>query len=107
MSAGVEHEDLVYPNPGGAKRWTDPHGRTWQRRGATWLDEKRTRALLRRDGVPMATWWAGEVAFYETVQEKQAAADRLYNGAERPENVVASEWKTADGTVLLLLEHYC
>jgi hypothetical protein len=107
VSGGAGDDDLVYPNPGAAKRWTDPHGRAWERRGNAWLDGKRTRALLRRDGVPMATWWAGEVAFYATAEEKQVASDRLHAAAEPPENVVASEWKAADGTVLLLLEHHC
>jgi hypothetical protein len=105
--SGTDDEGLVYPNPGASKSWMDPQGRTWNRRGEDWLEDKRTRALLRRGGVPMATWWAGEVAFYDTAEEKREAAARLYNAAERPESVVASEWKAADGTVLLLLEHYC
>lgn len=100
-------EGLVYPNPGASKTWTDPQGRAWKRRGEDWLDDKRTQSLLHRDGVTMATWWAGEVAFYGRAREKEAAADRLHAGAERPEDVVASEWKTADGAVLLLLEHHC
>jgi hypothetical protein len=78
-----------------------------ERRGVASLDEKRTRALLRRGGVPLATWWAGKVEFYDSPEDKQAAADRLVDSAERPEDMVASEWKAADGTVLLLLEHHC
>jgi hypothetical protein len=105
--SGTDDEGLVYPNPGANKSWTDPQGRTWKRRGEDWLDDKRIRALLRRDGVPMATWWAGAVMFYGTAEEKQAAANRLLDVAERPEDVVASEWKGFDGTVLLLLEHHC
>ena len=55
----------------------------------------------------MATWWAGQVAYYDSAEEKRAAADKLLDAAERPEDVVASEWRSADGTVLLLLEHHC
>jgi hypothetical protein len=104
---GTDDEGLVYPNPGSSKNWTDPQRRAWQRRGEDRLDDKRTRALLRREGVPLATWSAGEVVFYDTTHEKQAAAARLHDAAERPHHIVASEWRAADGTVLLLLEHFC
>src|SRR4051812_28750868 len=107
MSEVARDEDRVYPNPGASRQWTDRHGRTWERRGSAWLDVKRTRTLLRRSGVPLATWWAGEVAFYDTVNDKEAAADSLLDAAEQPDNVVASEWRAADGTRLLLLEHHC
>ncbi len=107
MANGNGNGALVYPNPGSGKRWADTHGRAWERRGTACPDEKRTRALLRRDGVLMATWWAGQVAYYDSAEEKRAAADKLLDAAERPGDVVASEWKSADGTVLLLLEHHC
>lgn len=71
------------------------------------MDEKRTRALLRRPGVPLATWWAGQVQRADAPEAKATAAERLYAAAVQPEDVVASEWKADDGTVLLLLEHHC
>lgn len=98
---------LVYPNPGSTREWVDATGRRWTRRGTTWPDERRTRTLLRRERVPLATWSAGEVAFYEAVAEKRAAADGLRDAARSRTDVVASEWESDDGTVLLLLEHHC
>ena len=71
------------------------------------LDEKRVRSLLRREGVPLATWVAGIVEWADTVDAKAEAAQRLYADAVRPDDVVASEWEAADGTVCLLLEHHC
>lgn len=105
----MNDEDLVYPHPGSGKRWEDHQGRVWQRWGEvqSFLDEKRTRMLMRRAGVPLATWWAGEVDWTDGPEAKAAAAERLYDAAIRAEDVVASEWKTDEGTVLLLLEHHC
>lgn len=105
--SGADEDGLVYPNPGTGKTWTDPLGRIWERRGVSWLDGKRTRTLLRKDGVTLGTWWAGEVSFHETAEAKQAASADLHEAAERPEDIVASEWKMLDGAVLLLLEHHC
>jgi hypothetical protein len=105
----ADGDGLTYPNPGSGKEWTDVQGRVWRRRGESpgALDEKRTRTLLRRGGVPLATWRAGSVEWYESPDQKQSAAERLNDLAERSEDVVASEWKADDGTVMLLLEHHC
>jgi len=106
---GADAGGLVYPNPGSGKEWTDAQGRVWRRRGEahSGLDEKRTRTLLRRAGVPLATWWAGDVEWHDSPGQKQSAGDRLNDAAQRPEDVVATEWKADDGTVMLLLEHNC
>lgn len=106
--AASESEGLVYPNPASGNEWTDAQGRVWKRRGNSRnpLDEKRTRTLLRRHGVAMATWSAGEMRWADTAQAKVAAAERLYAAAAHPDDVVASEWKTEGGS-LLLLEHHC
>lgn len=99
----------MFPDPSSLKTWTDPHGRLWQRIGGhtRGLDEKRTRTLLRRRGVSLATLWAGDVEWFDDPEQKQSAADRLYAAAAHPDDVVGSEWKAEDGTRMLLLEHYC
>jgi hypothetical protein len=104
-----DEDGLVYPNPGSVKVWMDADGCVWERRGrvSDRLDEKRVRTLLRRAGVPLATWAAGVIEWAHTPDAKATAAERLYSGAARPDDVVASEWKSTEGTVLLLLEHYC
>ena len=45
----------VYPNPSSARHWTDAEGCVWHRRGERGeaLDEKRTRHLLRSEGVAL------------------------------------------------------
>lgn len=104
---GSDRADLIYPNPASGSEWTDDQGRVWQRRGDSRspLDEKRTRRLLRRPDVPMATWSAGEMRWAVAPDAKVAAAERLYAAAVHPGDVVASEWHAGDGSLLLLLEH--
>lgn len=108
---GVADQDdtLLYPNPASGKAWTDPAGQVWQRRGNAHapLDAKRLRLLMRRADVPMATWQAGDLRWCETSEEKEQAAVRLQRAAARPEDIVATEWKTQGGRSLLLLEHHC
>ena len=104
MRAGGE--EGVYPNPGSTKGWTDGQGRTWTPRGDG-LDGKRARVLLRRPGVLLATWQAGRMAWHSTPEDKDAAASALLAKATHPDDVLASEWGSQDGTVLLLLEHAC
>ena len=45
--------------------------------------------------------------WFDGADAKQAAADALYKLAANPDEVVAWEWKSADGTHLLMLEHHC
>ena len=99
----------VYANPTTSATWTDELGRLWHRRGERgWnLDEKRTRRLLRSESVPLATWDAGTIDWFTDAPAKQAAADRLYAAAKHPTNIRPSEWKSTDGTHLLMLEHLC
>ena len=104
--AADDQDDRVYPTPGSTKGWTDSQGRTWTPRGDG-LDGKRARVLLRRTGVLLATWEAGRMAWYSTPEDKDAAASALLAKAQQAEDVLASEWKASDGTVLLLLEHAC
>jgi hypothetical protein len=101
--------DRIYPNPGSQKTWTDAQGRVWQRRGNArdGLDAKRVRTLVRRPGVLLATWWAGDVEWTDAAEEKVTAAERLYAAAVHERDVVGSEWKDAEGNVMLLLEHHC
>jgi hypothetical protein len=99
----------VYPNPGSGKHWTDGLGRVWHRRGtaAQGIDPKRARTLLRRDGVPLVTWQAGEIEWIEGHQAKAAAAEALHALAAHADDVVAWEWVSDDRTHLLMLEHWC
>lgn len=101
-----DEDDRVYPNPGSTKGWTDRQGCAWVPRG-NGLDGKRARVLLRRPGVLLATWEAGRMAWHSAPEDKDAAAASLLAKAQQAEDVLASEWKASDGTVLLLLEHAC
>ena len=47
------------------------------------------------------------MAWHSTPEDKDAAALALLAKARHADNVLASEWKGQDGTVLLLLEHAC
>jgi hypothetical protein len=99
----------VFPNPTTFKTWTDELGRPWHRRGERgWsLDDKRTRRLLRSESVPLATWAAGTIEWFTDAPAKQEAADRLYAVAKHRADIRPSEWKSSDGTHLLMLEHFC
>jgi hypothetical protein len=99
----------VYPNPSTSRSWTDGDGRVWNRRGSRGeaLDPKRTRALLRKAGLPLATWSAGVVRWFDSPEDKQAAADALYEAARWPDDVFPVEWKSDDGEHMLMLEHHC
>ena len=99
----------VYPNPATAKTWCDGAGRTWWRRTDRLggLHAKRTRSLLRRSGVALVTWWAGDVEWFDDASAKQAAASDLYQAVQHPDDIVAWEWKAEDGTRMLMLEHHC
>ena len=107
MTTSEQHG--VYPNPTTSATWTDALGRQWHRRGERgWsLDEKRTRRLLRSESVPLTTWDAGTVGWFTDAPAKQAAADRLYAAASDPTNIRPSEWKSTEGTHLLMFEHLC
>jgi len=102
-------QQRVFPNPTTSRNWTDHSGRLWHRRGERgWnLDEKRTRRLLRSDSVPLATWDDGTVKWFTGSLAKQTAADHLYAAASHPSDIRQSEWKSADGSHLLMLEHFC
>ena len=99
----------VYPNPSCGRTWTDHLGRVWHRRGdrGEALDPKRTRTLIRKESVPLVTWWAGEVQWYSDREAKKAAADALYRDAADPREVEPREWKSDGDDHMLMLEHLC
>lgn len=102
MAAG-EH------NPSYEGSWVDASGNIWRRKGKRGhvLEDRRVRTLLRRDDVPLVVWRSFEATKHDDVGAKLAAADGLRATADDSEDVVASEWKTEDGSVLLMLEHHC
>lgn len=95
----------VYPNPSASRSWTDAGGTVWHRRGerGEGLGEKRVRALLRKPGLPLVTWSAGVVTWFDSAEEKQSAASALQEAAEVPADLFAVEWKSDDGEHMLML----
>lgn len=71
------------------------------------LDPKRTRALLRREGLPLAIWSSGEVTWFKHSDDKQAAAEALSAGLDPHGDIHPTEWKSDDGRHMLMLEHHC
>ena len=71
------------------------------------LPERRLRTLLRRADVPLVVWQSFEIETFVDPVEKAAAVDALHASAARSDDVVAREWKTDDGRLLLMLEHFC
>ncbi len=97
----------VYPNPSSSREWTDRSGTVWHRRGdrGEALDSKRTRRLMRRDGLPLVTWKYGSVSWHWSAEEKTKAAAALREGAGSLGEIFPTEWKAEDGTHMLMLEH--
>ena len=100
-------EKRVYPNPSSSRQWTDCSGTVWHRRGNRGepLDPKRVRRLLRRNGLPLATWKYGEVSWYWSSDEKERAAAALNEAVGPVSDIFPTEWKADDGTHMLMLEH--
>lgn len=95
-------------NPSSSKEWVDANGRAWILRGgnARPLDERRVRTLLRSDGVLMAVWRSFEVEWFEDVDDKQAAIDRLREEIDA-RDLRLTEWRSDPATRLLLVENFC
>lgn len=96
-------------NPSRSPSWSDEIGHVWHRKGkrTRGLSETRTRSLLDRDDVPLVVWESFETYRYDAPADKVSAASALRAAAASPDDVVAHEWTSEDGRVLLMLEHLC
>lgn len=96
-------------NPSHQGSWTDAVGQVWRRKGKRGyrIPERRVRTLLRRDDVPLVVWQSFETEQFDEPAAKAEAAEALFRMAEQPDDVVAHEWTTRDGRLLLMLEHFC
>ncbi|HMJ74495.1 MAG TPA: hypothetical protein VK507_00900 [Iamia sp.] len=81
----------------------------WSRKGTRTdrLPDRRVRTLLRRADVLLVVWESFETTRHAEPDAKVEAARLLVAVAAHPDDVIAHEWRSDGGGVLLMLEHRC